>query len=231
MKLLALDSASAACSVALFADGRVVAARDAAMDRGHAEALVPMVAAVLDDARDTCPGGFSDLDAVAVTVGPGAFTGVRIGLATAAAMAAAAGIPVIGLTTLEVVAAAQAPDGPPLLVALESKRADVYAQLFGGPPGGPLAAPQAILPDAIPALLLPGPLALAGDGAAPVAAALRAVGIPVTALPGSGRPEAPVLARLAAARAARDGLPKAPPRPLYLRAPDVTLPPSAKSRQ
>lgn len=231
MKLLALDSAAAACSVALFAGGRIVAAREKAMDRGHAEALVPMVAAVLDDARDACPGGFSDLDAVAVTVGPGAFTGVRIGLATAAAMAAAAGIPVIGLTTLDVVAAAQAADGPPLLVALDSKRADVYAQLFGGPPGGPLAAPQAILPDAIPALLPPGPLALAGDGAAPVAAALSAAGHPFTALPGPGRPEAQVLARLAAARAARDGLPKAPPRPLYLRAPDATPPPSARSRQ
>jgi tRNA threonylcarbamoyladenosine biosynthesis protein TsaB len=231
MKLLAMDAASAACSVALFADGDVVAAREKAMDRGHAEALVPMVAAVLEDARAACPGGFADLDAVAVTVGPGAFTGVRIGLATAAAMAAAAGIPVIGLTTLEVVAAAPPVDGPPRLVALDSKRSDVYAQLFGGPADGPLAAPRAILPDAIPALLPAGPLALAGDGAAPVAAALRAAGRPFTALPGPGRPEARVLARLAAARADRDGLPAAPPRPLYLRAPDVTLPPAAKRRQ
>jgi tRNA threonylcarbamoyladenosine biosynthesis protein TsaB len=231
MKLLAMDAASAACSAALFADGDVVALREKAMDRGHAEALVPMVAAVLEDARAACPGGFADLDAIAVTIGPGAFTGVRIGLATAAAMAAAAGIPVIGLTTLEVVAAAPPADGPPRLVALDSKRSDVYAQLFGGPADGPLAAPQAILPDAIPALLPAGPLALAGDGAAPVAAALRAAGHPFTALPGPGRPEAPVLARLAVARAARDGLPAAPPRPLYLRAPDVTLPPAAKRRQ
>ena len=231
MKLLALDTASAACSVVLLADGDIVAAREKAMDRGHAEALVPMVAAVLADARAACPGGFADLDAIAVTVGPGAFTGVRIGLATAAAMAAAAGLPVIGLTTLEVVAAAQPEGAAPLLIALDSKRADVYAQLFRGPADGPLAAPRAILPAAIPALLPAGPLALAGDGAAPVAAALRAAGRSFTALPGPGRPQAPVLARLAAARAARDGLPGDPPRPLYLRAPDVTLPAAAGGRE
>jgi tRNA threonylcarbamoyladenosine biosynthesis protein TsaB len=230
MRLLAMDAASAACSVAVFADGDVVADRHEAMDRGHAEALVPMVAAVLEDARASCPGGFADLDAIAVTVGPGAFTGVRIGLATAGAMAAAAGIPVIGLTTLEVVAAAQPADGPPCLVALDSKRADVYAQLFGGPPDGPLDTPRAVLPDAIPALLPAGPLALAGDGAAPVAAALRAAGRPYTALPGPGRPEAPVLARLAAARAGRGNAAESPPRPLYLRPPDAT-PPAAKGRQ
>lgn len=228
MKLLAMDTASAACSVALFADGRVVVERSRAMARGHAEALVPMVAAVLEDARACCPAGFRDLDALAVTVGPGAFTGVRIGLATAGAMAAAAGLPIVGLTTLEVVAAAQPRAGSPLLVALDSKRADVYAQLFGGVLGGPLASPRAILPEAIPALLPPPPLALAGDAAGPVAGALQASGRAFTRLSGHDRPEAAVLARLAAERIRRDGLPAAPPGPLYLRPPDVTLPTGGK---
>jgi tRNA threonylcarbamoyladenosine biosynthesis protein TsaB len=228
LKLLAIDTASSACSVALFADGVVVADRSVVMQRGHAEALVPMVAAVLDGARAHCPNGFPDIDAIAVTVGPGAFTGVRIGLAAAAAMAAAAGIPVIGLTTLEVVAAAQAPEGRPLLVALESKRSDVYAQIFDAGET-PLSVPQAILPEAIAALLPAGPVALAGDGSAPVAAALRDAGHEFTLLAGLGRPEAPVLARLAALKfesggAASETPAGIPPKPLYLRAPDATLP-------
>lgn len=227
MKLLAMDTASAACSVALFADGEIATVRGEAMERGHAEALVPMVAAVLAEARACCPGGFADLDAMAVTVGPGAFTGVRIGLAAAGAMAAAAGLPIVGLSTLEVVAAAQPEDAAPLLVALDSKRTDVYAQLFGAASDGPLAAPKAILPDAIPALLPPGPLALAGDAADAVAAVLQISGRVFSRLAGHDRPEAPVLARLAAARIERDGPPAAPPRPLYLRPPDVTLPPNA----
>lgn len=232
MKLLAIDSAGNACSVALFADGGVMAERSRDMTRGHAEALVPMISGVLRDGRACCPAGFADLDAIAVTVGPGAFTGVRIGLATASAMAAAAGLPVVGLTTLEVVAAAQPHAGAPLLVALDSKRADVYAQLFGAAPGG-LAEPRAILPADIPALLPQGPLALAGDGSGPVAQALREAGRPFRHLHGHDRPEAPVLARLAAERLERsqpaaDPSSAMPVRPLYLRAPDVTLPSGGK---
>src|SRR3546814_1051962 len=78
--------------------------------------------------------GFRDLDLLATTVGPGAFTGLRIGLSTARAMALAAALPLLGLTTLETVAAAQDPvarGARPLLVALETRRADVYVQLFG----------------------------------------------------------------------------------------------------
>lgn len=228
MKLLAIDTASSACSVALFSDGRIAAARSKAMERGHAEALVPMAADVMEEARSVCPNGFPDLDCIAVTVGPGAFTGVRIGLAAAGGMASAAGIPLVGLTTLEVVAAAQAPDGLPLLVALNSKRSDVYAQLFDAS-GAALSPPQAILPEAVPALLPAGEIALAGDGSAPVAVVLLEAGLDFRQMPGTGRPDAEVLARLAAARysdGTRTALPPigALPRPLYLRAPDVTLP-------
>ncbi|MPY73160.1 MAG: tRNA (adenosine(37)-N6)-threonylcarbamoyltransferase complex dimerization subunit type 1 TsaB [Alphaproteobacteria bacterium] len=229
MKLLAIDTATSACSVALLAGGRIVAERSADMQRGHAEALMPMVAEVLAASLSACPRGFADLDLIAVTAGPGAFTGVRIGLAAAGAMAAAAGIPAVGLTTLEVVAAAQPPSGRPLLVALDAKRADVYCQLFGAGPDSsipaPLTEPQAILPADLPARLPAGPVALAGDGAGPAAAALRAAGREVLRLQGHDRPEAAVLARLAAAR--WQGAPPplgSPLRPLYLRAPDVSLP-------
>jgi tRNA threonylcarbamoyladenosine biosynthesis protein TsaB len=225
MKLLAIETATSACSAAVFAEGRIVAERRADMERGQAEALMPMVAAVLAGSQEACPRGFADLDLIAVTVGPGAFTGVRIGLAAAGAMAAAAGIPAVGLTTLEVVAAAQAPTGLPLLVALDTKRSDVYCQLFDAALA-PLCEPRAILPTALPPLLpAGGAIALAGDASAPVAAVLKAAGHKVRRLRGHDRPDAAVLARLAAARwHDRRPVPGSSPRPLYLRAPDVSLP-------
>jgi tRNA threonylcarbamoyladenosine biosynthesis protein TsaB len=228
MKLLAIDTASSACSAALLSNGRIVASRVETMERGHAEALMPMVADVLDSAAAACPGGFRDLDCLAVTVGPGAFTGVRIGLAAAGGMAAAAGLPLVGLTTLEVVAAAEPAGGRPLLVALNSKRRDVYVQLFDAA-GVALTAPQAVLPEGIPPLLPGEPIALTGDGCASVADVLRDAGRDFRRLPGPGRPEAAVLARLAAVRTGDGAALPAPgtvPRPLYLRAPDVTLPKS-----
>ena len=225
MKLLAIDTATTACSAALWADGRIVAERAAAMERGQAEALMPMVAEVIAAARPVCPNGFADLDLVAVTTGPGAFTGVRIGLAAAAGMAAAAGIPAVGFTTLEVVAAAQPRTDRPLLIALDSKRSDVYCQLFAAGGERALTEPAAVLPADLPGRLPEGPLALAGDGAGRAEAALAAAGRDVLRLAGRDRPEAAVLARLAAARlAGRVPPPGAAPKPLYLRAPDVSLP-------
>ncbi len=116
MRILALDTATSACSAALWHDGRVCARRLVRMERGQSEALMPMVLDVLAEAG--C--GFSQLDLLAVTVGPGAFTGLRIGLAAARGMALASGIPCLGVTTLEAVAHG-VPEGEraadPLLVA------------------------------------------------------------------------------------------------------------------
>ena len=102
MIVLAIDTACSACSAALARDGVVVAARSEAMARGHAEALMPMVQAVMAEARIA----WADLELVAVTNGPGSFTGLRTGLAAARGIALAQGIPVAGVTTLEAVAAA-----------------------------------------------------------------------------------------------------------------------------
>jgi hypothetical protein len=92
-----------------------------------------------------------------------------------------------------------------------------------------LTAPQAVLPEGIPPLLPGEPIALTGDGCASVADVLRDAGRDFRRLPGPGRPEAAVLARLAAVRTGDGAALPAPgtvPRPLYLRAPDVTLPKS-----
>ncbi|MHA1569433.1 MAG: tRNA (adenosine(37)-N6)-threonylcarbamoyltransferase complex dimerization subunit type 1 TsaB, partial [Alphaproteobacteria bacterium] len=86
VKLLALDTATGACSVAIWHEGGVLRRRVAEMAHGHAEALMPMVREVMHAAG----ASFTDLDAFAVTVGPGAFTGLRIGLAAARGMALAA---------------------------------------------------------------------------------------------------------------------------------------------
>ena len=210
--MLALDSSMAACSAAVWADGRIAARRRERLQRGHAEALVPMVAAALADAGVAA----ARLDAIAVTRGPGSFTGVRIGLAAARGFALALARPLIGLTTLEVLAAAvdiAAVEGAgsalPVLAAIEARRGQVYAQLF---PCGPPAAAMSV--EAAAALAGGGPVRLAGDAAPRVAAA---VGAGARMAEGDGRPDAAAALPLALRRAPADS----PPAPLYLRAPDA----------
>ncbi|MDX9859353.1 MAG: tRNA (adenosine(37)-N6)-threonylcarbamoyltransferase complex dimerization subunit type 1 TsaB [Rhodospirillales bacterium] len=225
MKLLALDTATAACSVAIWDDGSIRAWQFSPMMRGQSEALMPMVVAVLAEAGLA----FADLDGVAATVGPGAFTGLRIGLAAARAMALAAGLPCLGVTTLEAVAANASEaerHGAALLVVLDAKRADVYAQVFSAA-FLPLSEPQAVLPAALPGLVPAGPVVVVGDAAARAVEALAVAGIEARPSAGAGIPDAAQVAAIAAARHLA-GRPALAPEPLYLRAPDVTL--SANSR-
>jgi tRNA threonylcarbamoyladenosine biosynthesis protein TsaB len=225
--LLAIDTATDACSVAVLAEDAVAAHRSALMARGHAEALMPMVVETLAAAGL----GFADLDAVGVTVGPGAFTGLRIGLSAARGISLAAGIPVLGATTLEVLAHG-VPEteraGASIVAVIESKRADLYVQAFG-PDLAPLGKPASLMPEALGTSLPAGRLVLAGDGAARAAEALRAGNrADAISLSASGpHPDARVLAALIAARleemgAGLDDL--AAPEPLYLRPPDAKRP-------
>ncbi|WP_029010882.1 tRNA (adenosine(37)-N6)-threonylcarbamoyltransferase complex dimerization subunit type 1 TsaB [Azospirillum halopraeferens] len=225
MRILGLDTATSGCSAALWDDGRVTARRADPKARGQAEALVPMVQAVLDDAG----AGFDGLDRIAVTVGPGAFTGLRIALAAARGFALAAGVPVVGITTFEAVARgvpAAERAGRFLLVAVDSRRTEPFLQLFDADlcPVGEPVAPD---PAAVPAWLAAGPasgqpLTVAGDGA-PALAGLPADRPDTRFATGPGLPDATFVA-MRAAELVAEGAEGLPPRPLYLRAPDVTLP-------
>lgn len=212
MRLLAFDTAAAACSVAVTEDGALRAHRLVEMARGQAEALLPMIAEALAEAGLA----YRDLDRLAVTVGPGAFTGLRIGLAAARGLALATGLPVVGVTTFEAIAHGAAADLPGLIVA-ETKRADVYVQPFTAP-DTPAAPPAAVEPGDLPALAEAHPGPLVGDAAERAAALLAAMGIRRRAVP--ARVDARAVAAVAAARGEVD---PAPPRPLYLRPPSVTV--------
>ena len=224
MNILAFDAAAAACSAVLWRDGEIAAREWRAMARGHAETLVPMIEHVMGGT------GYDRLTAIAVTVGPGAFTGLRIALATARGLSLATGVPAVGVTNFEVMArmADEAWDRADtiLAVALETKRADIYLQAFGCG-GNQLTSPASVaVPDITP--WLPEgtrQLAVAGDAALRLIAALPGR-IAATPIAGAGLPDAAIVAALAAESltAAAPRSPAAALRPLYLRPPDAALP-------
>ena len=210
--ILALDASGAACSVAVMQGGNLIAARREPMDRGHAEALMPLVLGAMDEAAIN----FTDLAAIAVGVGPGSFTGIRIALAAARGLGLAAKRPVVGIDSFSAVAAQLARSdlaGRSLLVVIESKRNELFGQYFDSDLrviGGPLVlAPGALLQQR-PA----GSLLIAGDGAVRMPA-----GVGIEAAGKDLRPDARAIARLALA-----GHAVLAARPLYLRGADVTLP-------
>lgn len=188
------------------------------MSRGQSERLVPMVLEVMSEAGLD----FSELEAVAVSVGPGAFTGVRIGLSAAKGFSLALDIPIVAVTSFEAVAAsvpAEARAHRLLAIALESKRSDLYLQLFHDDLRC-LGDPIAIEPSALTSHIPPGPLLVAGDAKQRAAAGLSTRD-DVRVFEGDDGADA---ARIAALAAEREVVSGAPVRPLYLRAPDVTLP-------
>jgi tRNA threonylcarbamoyladenosine biosynthesis protein TsaB len=223
MQILAMDTATSSCSVALWCDGTVVSERNEKMSRGQAEALVPMIYNVLEEVKITA----SDLDLLAVTVGPGAFTGLRVGLATARGIALAAHVPCLGLTTTEVIAHAVKANvwqQGTLLVALDSKRKDIYAQAFQiglKPINKASAIDPAILGDWLQDV--PGPIHIVGDARLQAASALIEAGYEPIVIKKPEVPDGSVLAELASQRWSWGDILEAP-LPLYLRPPDAKLP-------
>lgn len=218
MKVLGLDSAGSQCAVAVLDGERVAAARAEAMAHGQAERLVPLIAETLM-AAGIAPAA---LDLIAVTTGPGSFTGIRIGLAAARGLALATGRTVIGIGVFDAYAAsvpAAARQGRTLVVAVESKREEFYVQPFAAA-GAASAPPAQVHPHDLAAWLPPGPLLLAGDAAERLRANVTARDIAVA--PGTNAVDAAWVGRLGRQQA--NGGATEPPRPFYLRAPDTTTP-------
>ncbi|WP_009869831.1 tRNA (adenosine(37)-N6)-threonylcarbamoyltransferase complex dimerization subunit type 1 TsaB [Paramagnetospirillum magnetotacticum] len=210
-----MDSSTSACSAALWSDGHVLAHRLSVMVRGQSEALMPMVAEVMAEAGLA----FADLGLLAVTVGPGAFTGLRIGLAAARGLALASGLPLAGVTTTAAVAAGVTEaerQGRNILVAVDSRRDEKWLQLFNSAPA-PLSEIRALRPDQA-GELGQGPVVVAGDAAPDILPHLPEAILAAAA----GFPDAALVAALAAHGWSRGQC--LPPEPLYLRDADVTMP-------
>jgi len=209
--LLIFDTTGAACSAAVWSAGTVAAARHQAMTRGQSETLLPMIGTTLDAAGLS----YDRLDAIAVTTGPGTFTGIRIGLSAARGLALALEIPAFGLSSFEALAV-RAQAG--CVLAINTRRHDYYCQTFD--PGRFVGRDPAILPATVllerVAKLNTGLVTDDPDLAKEVGDAA------VAAEP----PDAAQFAGLAATRFAErsDGAPYPPLRPYYMRAPLARLP-------
>jgi tRNA threonylcarbamoyladenosine biosynthesis protein TsaB len=151
--VVGFDTATPAVSVAVHDGERVVAEASAADGRRHGELLMPMIAKVLADAGVSR----ADLSAVAVGVGPGPYTGLRVGVVTARVLGAVLGIPVHGVCSLDVIAAAVSPPaGREFLVATDARRKEVYWARYdaaGHRLEGPEVGPAAAIPGAGDALV------------------------------------------------------------------------------
>lgn len=213
MRILAIDTAADLCAACVFDSRSDATAGRKVLDlgRGHAESVMGVIEAALEAAGL----GYGGLGAIAVSVGPGSFTGVRVGVSAARGLALALSIPAIGVSTLEALAAEarRAVPDRPVLVALGQRSAALFAAAFDAG-GEALIAPAALPAAALAAWALETRAIVAGS-AAPLVAAAAATELPAI-LP-AATADIATYARLAAAR--RPGGER--PRPLYLRAPDA----------
>jgi tRNA threonylcarbamoyladenosine biosynthesis protein TsaB len=209
LTLLAVDTALGACSVAVLRGEAVLAHHGEPMVRGHAEALAPMVQQTMQEAGI----GFADLDRLAVTVGPGTFTGQRVGLAFMRGLRLALKKPLAGVTTLAAMAAATR--APRAAAIHDARRGEAYLLLWqdGRTVLDPLVAG---FDDVLARIRAFGPCALAGTAAAEAFARLGA-NFTLTEI---RQPDALWVARLASTQPVSSDIPG----PLYLRAPDAKLP-------
>lgn len=211
MKILAIDTALGACSAAILDGDTILAHRLTVMERGHAEALAPMVEKVMKEADIP----FASLERLGVTTGPGTFTGQRVGLAFMRGLRLALDKPLIGVTTLSAMAhQAMAETGCSTGVALhDARRGEIYLEVVGEQ-----EIPPCVLPfdDAV-ALISKNSVPMVLTGTAAKWAHER---MPDAELSNVVQPDALWVARLALKMLPPDATPK----PLYLRPPDAKLP-------
>lgn len=219
MKLLAIDTALGAASACILAAGETEpeSLETIVMARGHAEALAPLIERV----ANAVEGGLDTVTRVAVTVGPGSFTGIRIGIAAARAIGLAREAPVVGVSTLAALAAPviAARVAGLVVAAIDARHGAIFAQAYASG-GKTLLSPRLTTPrDAVRALGA-GPFRIVGSGAPALAAEAQAMGILSEIVAADPAPDIAFVARLGLLADPAT----APPRPLYLKAPDVKIP-------
>ncbi len=211
MIVLAIDTAGVDCSAALYdsAAGRVLSAVTETIGKGHAERLM----AIIDDVLAKANVQLKAIDRIAVMIGPGSFTGIRVGVAAARGLALALGRESVGVTTLETMARSYlaANPGSPVVAAMDAKRNEVYTQAFSAD-GKPLSEPAALSPDEASALVSRFSATATGSwaenpGANPASDEFA----------GRDRFDITMVARIGAEKVAGAERPK----PLYLRGPDA----------
>ena len=228
MRILALDTALPAVCACVLDSGasEPLVSETLPMERGHAEALLPLIERVMAQVE----GGFASLDRIAVTVGPGSFTGIRVAISAARGFGVALNIPVVGVSTLGAFAAplvlapkpAQKPGSPfPAIIvsAIDARHGHVYVQACSET-GAILMAPTVLPVAEAIKKLPPGPLRITGS-AAPILA------IAAWSSHRAAEVEGDIVATpiLYVARLGMIADPAAaPPRPLYIKAPDVKPP-------
>ncbi len=220
MVLLAIDTSEQSCSVALLDGDIVIDECSEHLGRGHAERLLPMIAERLASTNLT----YADLHRIAVTTGPGTFTGLRIGLSVARGLALQAGIPCIGLTGLQVLAAQaleQSSDDEIIHAMITGRGGQAFLQSFKGRRENglpaPIAAPKGLDADIIAATIDATPGVLVGSGVSLLREKSLISGKRGTTRLTSDVISAPMLGQLAASLPADEF----PPEPTYFRAADA----------
>ena len=216
MRVLAIDTALAACAAAVLDtdQGRIIASKTRTMNAGHAEALLPLLAELTEESRT----GLGDFDRIAVTTGPGSFTGLRVGISAARGIALAARKPAVGVSTLSAYAAPHiaADETISVIAAIDARHDHVYLQVFG--PGGRTVLPPRLAPmnEAVQAASEVR-CRVVGSAAQAIAARLPKTDGPSTLIDDRAAPDIGWVARIGAV------LPEgqSPPKPQYLRAPDA----------
>jgi len=221
MKILAIDTSLGAASACLFDNvtNEILARETMWLERGHDQAIIPLIDRIV-----ALGGGRSLVERIAVTVGPGSFTGIRVGISAARAIGLATGAPVVGVSTLSAYVA-------PIMIghsegvaaaAVDARHGRIYVVAFAG--GTPIISPRVAAPREAVRAMGSGPLRLAGSGAAALAIEAWSMGVAAELVSDAKAPDIAFVARLGAAADPAS----APPRPLYLKAPDVTPPASSQ---
>jgi tRNA threonylcarbamoyladenosine biosynthesis protein TsaB len=211
--VLSIDTAGPACQAVVSDRSRIISGQSVTMLRGHGEALIPMIEQVLADALIT----YDDLDRIGVTVGPGSFTGMRVGLAAARGFSATLNIPVVGIGTLEAMARSDLLESDVdavRCVAIDARNGLIYGQRFDA--NGVAIEPANVMADLVFAASVQNGARLVGPATSIIAALARSAGKRITL---GNTADVPSTAALAELSATSDVTEK--PKPLYLKPADA----------